>query len=260
MFTVLFLADIIGKPGREALSHRLPALMDLHKPDIIIANGENSAGGFGVTEDCARELFTYGIECITTGNHVWDRKEVVSLFLKENRVIRPANLPEENPGKGIYTGRKNGVKFAILNLLGRVYMGPADCPFKTADRELARLSDDIKIRIVDIHGEATSEKQALGYYLDGRVTAVIGTHTHVATDDLKILPGGTSYITDAGMTGPTESIIGMKKELIIQKFITSMPVRYEVASGPSILEGVVLRISEEGKTIEASKIRDFFNG
>jgi metallophosphoesterase (TIGR00282 family) len=260
MFTVLFLADIIGKPGRQALNHRLPALIDLHKPDIIVANGENSAGGFGVTEDCARELFTYGIECITTGNHVWDRKEVVSLLLKENRVIRPANLPEENPGKGIYTGRKNGVPFAILNLLGRVYMGPADCPFKTADRELARLSDDIKIRIVDIHGEATSEKQALGYYLDGRVTAVIGTHTHVATDDLKILPGGTSYITDAGMTGPAESIIGMKKELIIKKFITSMPVRYEVAPGPAIVEGVVLRISEEGKTVEASKIRDFFNG
>jgi 2',3'-cyclic-nucleotide 2'-phosphodiesterase len=259
VLTIFFIADIIGKPGRKALNHRLPHLIEAHHIDLIIANGENAAGGFGITGETARELLRYGIDCITTGNHVWDHKDVIPFLTDEARVIRPANLPIDNPGRGVYQGEKKGVPYAVINLLGRVYMGVADCPFRTADRELSALEEHIKVRIVDIHGEATSEKQALGFYLDGRVTAVLGTHTHVATDDLKILPGGTAFISDAGMTGPTDSIIGMKKDLILKKFLTTMPVRYEVASGPAMIEGVIIRVSDEGKAQDTLRIREFFD-
>jgi metallophosphoesterase (TIGR00282 family) len=256
---VLFIGDIVGKPGRKIVKDLLPGLSAKHKPDITIANGENLAGGFGITEKVAANLFESGVDLITTGNHVWDRKEGVPYVTKEYRVLRPANYPLGAPGNGsiVYTVR-DVIKVAVLNLSGRVFMNDIDCPFSVADKEVERLSGMTGIIIVDFHAEATSEKIAFGYFLDGRVSAVLGTHTHVQTADERVLQGGTAYISDVGMTGPLESVIGLEKEQIIQRFVTGMPQKYEVAKGPTVLCAVVVEIDDNtgmSKSIERIMIQ-----
>jgi metallophosphoesterase (TIGR00282 family) len=250
---ILFIGDVVGKPGREAVKELLPKLSLQYKPDLTIANGENIAGGFGITEKVASDLFKAGVDLITTGNHVWDRKDGVPYLAKEYRVLRPANYPSGAPGNGsiVYTV-KGEKKVAVLNVSGRVFMAALDCPFAVADDEVRRLGEITSKIVVDFHAEATSEKIAFGYFLDGRVSAVLGTHTHVQTADEKILPGGTAYITDVGMTGPSESVIGLEKKQIIQRFLNGMPQKYEVAKGPSALSAVAVEI--DNNTGRASSI------
>jgi metallophosphoesterase (TIGR00282 family) len=241
---ILFIGDIVGNPGRKAIKEGLPDLISKLKIDFVIANAENAAGGFGITESIGEELFSLGIHVLTSGNHIWDKKEAVTYILKENRLLRPANYPPDVPGFGsIVMNTPSGDRVAVLNLSGRVFMSPMDCPFRKAQEEIAALKKQAKIIIVDFHAEATSEKSAIGWYLDGDVSAVIGTHTHVQTADEKILPKGTAFITDVGMTGPADSIIGVKKEQIIQKFLTQIPTRFETAKGETMLSSVVLEIN-----------------
>lgn len=244
--TILFIGDIIGRPGRQALSRELHRLVDRHNVDLVIANGENAAAGFGLTTDVARELFDLGVHCLTSGNHIWDKKEQVPLVLADPRILRPANYGTEVPGCGsaLFT-TPGGVKIGVLNLEGRVYMKNLECPFRTADREIERLRQETAVIFVDFHAEATSEKSALGWYLDGRVSAVVGTHTHVQTADERILTKGTAYMSDAGMTGSFDSVIGIGKEEAIRKFLTQLPVKFEVPKNDIRLNGVVVRIDEQ---------------
>ncbi len=243
---ILFIGDIVGKNGRGAVKALLPNLSDKYKIDLVIANGENIAGGFGLTEELVRDLYKAGVQVITTGNHVWDKKDFVNYIGKDNRVLRPLNYPPGAPGYGsIVYPLPSGLKVAVLNLSGRVFMNALDCPFRTVLPELDRVSRETNIIIVDFHAEATSEKIAFGYYLDGRVSAVIGTHTHVQTADEKILSNGTAYITDVGMTGPVYSVIGMDVSQIIQRFLTAMPARFEAGHGDALLCAVVVEINAE---------------
>jgi len=242
---VLFVGDIIGRPGRTALRAHLHKLIDRYKLDLVIVNGENSAGGFGINEKSATELFDMGVHVITSGNHIWDKKEAVPYLDKEDRVLRPFNYPAGTPGRGSLLYPVGGRTVAVLNLQGRIFMPYIDCPFRAADREIERLSKETNIIIVDVHAEATSEKIALGHYLDGRVSALIGTHTHVQTADEKILPKGTAYITDVGMTGPENSTIGVKNEQVLERFLYQIPTRFEVAKGPTVLCAVVVDINDD---------------
>jgi len=243
---ILFIGDVFGRPGRTIVRERLKELVREHGIDLVLANGENAAAGFGITPALAEDLFDLGIDVLTTGNHVWDKREIVDYFQSVDgdahgparRVLRPANYAPDLPGRGVYEGRKNDVPYAVINLQGRIFKASNEDPFRTADRLLNQLKT--KIILVDIHAEATSEKIALGWYLDGRVTAVVGTHTHIPTADERVLPGGTAYITDVGMTGPYESVIGVKKELIIGRFLNNMPVRFEPATGDIRLCAVVI--------------------
>lgn len=238
---LMLIGDIMGRPGREAVSALLPELIAEHNVDFTIANGENAAAGLGITEKTAHALFEAGIDCLTSGNHIWAQKEALGLLEREPRLLRPANYPPGAPGHGlgVYTSHR-GDRVAVLNLLGRVFMDPMDSPFEVADRALETLGD-VDAIIVDFHAEATSEKVALGRYLDGRVTAVIGTHTHVMTADETVLPQGTAYLTDAGMTGPVESVIGIAVDISLHRFLTGMPARFEVPKrGPCILSAVVI--------------------
>lgn len=240
---VLFIGDIVGSPGRRIVLERLADLAANEKVDLVIANGENAASGFGITPRLVEELLGAGCEVLTGGNHIWDRKEILEFVAGEPRILRPANFAAGNPGRGVYCGTaRNGVRYAVLNLQGRVFMAANDCPFRAADRELAALPADIKVIVVDFHAEATSEKQAMGWYLDGRVSAVIGTHTHVATADARVLPQGTGFITDAGMTGPHNSVIGMDKKAVLQRFLDGLPARFEVAEGDVRMSTVLLEI------------------
>lgn len=240
---ILFLGDIFGQPGRRIVKELLPALRDELAPDLILANGENAAAGFGITPALVEELLDLGIAALTSGNHIWDRKEIIP-YLSEHadgRLLRPANYPPEAPGRGLYLGKTAaGVEYAVLNLQGRVFMPTIECPFRTADALLEKIPPTVRIRIVDVHAEATSEKLALGWHLDGRVTAVVGTHTHIPTADETILPGGTAYITDLGMTGPYDSVIGIEKKAVIRKFFDQMPARFEVAKGDTRLCAVLI--------------------
>jgi hypothetical protein len=250
---VLFIGDIVGKPGRRAVREFLPSLISKLKIDLTIANCENAAGGFGITEKVAQELFSYGIEIMTSGNHIWDKKEAVGYIEKEDRILRPLNYPPSVPGRGSIILSVNGLKVAVLNLSGRVFMHHMDCPFRRVDEELEKLKDKASIVLIDFHGEATSEKIAFGYYVDGRVSAVIGTHTHVQTADEQILPGGTAYITDVGMTGPVHSVIGVEVKDIIEKFITQMPKKFNTAKGEAMFSGVIMEIdpaSAKAKSIK----------
>ncbi|HMK24314.1 MAG TPA: TIGR00282 family metallophosphoesterase [Terriglobales bacterium] len=247
---ILFVGDIFGRPGRTILKEKLPGLVKEHSIDLIIANGENSAAGFGITPPLAEELFELGIDVITTGNHIWDKREIVDFFQMADgnphspsrRLIRPANYAPDLPGHGIYEGRKGEVAYAVINLQGRVFMAANDDPFRVADQLLKDL--EAKVILVDMHAEATSEKISMGWYLDGRVTAVVGTHTHVPTADERVLPNGTAYITDVGMTGPFDGVIGVKKELVLGKFLNNMPVRFEAATGDVRLCAVVVDCDE----------------
>jgi len=254
---VLCIGDIMGEPGRRAVARAVPRLVAQHQIDVVIGNGENVAGGFGITPELAEELFEMGLSVITTGNHAWDKKEVLEYFPRESRLLRPANYPAGVPGKGsVVIETAGGERLAVLQLMGRAYMPTIDCPFQVAKREVSRLKQETSAVIVDMHAEATSEKMAMGYYLDGDVTAVVGTHTHVQTADNQILPKGTAYITDIGMTGPLHSVIGVKKELAIDKFLTGMPRRFEVASGPSVFCAVFLELDARlGKAIAFERIR-----
>ncbi len=243
---VLFIGDIVGEAGRKALREGILKLVERLKIDFVIANAENAAGGFGITRSVGEEIFSLGVDILTSGNHIWDKKEAVAYIARENRLLRPANYPEDVPGHGsIVVTTSAGEKVAVLNVSGRVFMNQADCPFKVSKKEISRLKRQTNIIIVDFHAEATSEKSAFGWFLDGEVSAVIGTHTHVQTADETILPKGTAFITDIGMTGPINSIIGIKKEQIIERFLTHMPVRFETAKGISILSAVAIDIDSK---------------
>ncbi len=255
---ILFIGDIFGRPGRTIVKERLPELVEKYSVDLIIANGENSAAGFGITPPLADELFDLGIDVMTTGNHVWDKREIIEYFQMADgnphsparRLLRPANFPASMPGWGVYEGQKNGVSYAVINLQGRVFMGASDDPFHFVDKLLEKIK--AKVVFVDFHAEATSEKVAFGWYLDGRVTAIVGTHTHIPTADENVLPKGTAYITDVGMTGPYDSVIGVRKELVIDKFVGGMPARFEAATGDVRLCGVVVEC--DAKTGRATRI------
>jgi len=253
---LLFIGDIIGKPGRQAVSRELHRLVDRYMVDLVIANGENAAGGIGITEETANDLYKCGIDVLTSGNHIWDKKESVAFVNREEKLLRPANYPEGAPGRGsgLFT-TAGGARVAVLNLEGRVFMNNLDCPFRTADREIARLQAETPIILVDFHAEATSEKTSLGWYLDGRVSALIGTHTHIQTADERILPGGTAYLTDAGMTGSIDSVIGVRKEEAITKFLSQLPKKFEVAKNNLRLNAVVISVDEEsGKAVSVERI------
>ena len=254
---VLFIGDIFGEPGRRAVARNVPRLVAQRQIDIVIGNGENAAGGFGITPELAEELFDLGLAVITTGNHAWDKKEILDYFPREPRLLRPANYPTGVPGYGsVVVESASGEQVGVLQLMGRAYMPTLDCPFQVAKKELVMLKKRTVAVIVDMHAEATSEKMAMGHHLDGEVVAVVGTHTHVQTADDQILPKGTAYLTDIGMTGPLHSVIGVKKELAIEKFLTGMPRRFEVASGPSVFCAVLLELDARlGKALSIERIR-----
>jgi metallophosphoesterase (TIGR00282 family) len=253
---VLFIGDIVGSPGRQIVHDRLADIVAQRQIDLVIANGENSASGFGITPRLAEELLKMGIDVLTGGNHSWDRKEILEYMSHEPRLLRPANFPEGNPGSGLYIGTaKNGVKYAVLNLQGRVFLTPIDDPFKKADSELAKIPANVAFVFVDMHAETTSEKLAMGWYLDGRVTAIVGTHTHVATADEHVLPEGTAFITDVGMTGPHRGVIGMDRQGIIRKFLDGLPARFEVASGDVQMNCVLIETDEEALPNAAGRLR-----
>ncbi len=239
---ILMIGDVIGNPGRRAIRALVPALRQEHSIDMVIANGENTAGGFGLTLDTASELLDNGVDVLTSGNHIWDQKEIIPYLEEGLPLIRPANYPDA-PGRGTLV--YNNVM--VVNLMGRVFMPPLDCPFRTADRILqeAEASESPQVILVDFHAEATSEKQALGWYLDGRVSAVVGTHTHVGTVDSRILPKGTAYVSDVGMTGPMDSVIGSDIGAVIDRFLTGMPQRLPVSSGPVVLNSVLIDVDQD---------------
>lgn len=254
---VLFIGDIVGKVGRITLKALLPNLVDRYKLDIVIANGENIAGGFGITDKTADEILKCGVHIITSGNHIWDKKESVPYITKENRILRPLNYPPGVPGYGsILHTASNGAKIAVVNISGRVFMSNLDCPFRVGEKEINKLRESTKNIIVDFHAEATSEKIAFGYFVDGKVSAVVGTHTHVQTADEKILPNGTAYITDVGMTGSSVSVIGIETEQIIERFLYQMPMKFETAKGAGIFSAVVIEINEAtGKATAIKRIQ-----
>jgi 2',3'-cyclic-nucleotide 2'-phosphodiesterase len=253
---ILFIGDIVGSPGREMLAKHLAEIVARERADLVIINGENSAAGFGITPKIADELLALGADVITGGNHSWDKKEIQEYIPNEPRLLRPANFPK-SPGRGLYVGTsRGGVRYAVLNLQCRVFMAPLDCPFRTADAELAKIPSDVKIIFADMHAEATSEKQAMGWYLDGRVSVVVGTHTHVATADERVLPNGTAFITDVGMTGPHESVIGMDRGAMVKRFLDSMPTKFEVAIGDVRINGVIADIDDStGRARSIARVR-----
>jgi 2',3'-cyclic-nucleotide 2'-phosphodiesterase len=242
---VLFIGDIFGRPGRDLVRDGLSAIVDRYSIDFVIANAENAAGGFGITREIGDELLDLGVDVMTSGNHIWDKKEALDYIGAEPRLLRPANYPAGVPGRGAYVGRTpDGRPVAVLNLMGRVFMPNIDDPFAAALREIDALQPRPRIIVVDFHAEATSEKLAMGWHLDGRVTAVFGTHTHVQTADEQLLPGGTAYITDTGMTGPHDGIIGVDREAALSRFLTAMPARFDPATGNPRLHAVVLQADE----------------
>lgn len=258
MLRVLMVGDIVGRPGRKVLRDLLRTYRKKFNLDLIIANGENAAGGNGLNNAVANELYDSGIDIITMGNHTWDKREILDFIDHDHTLVRPANYPPGTPGHGsVIFSMDNKTKVAVINLSGRVFLSPLDCPFRCADKIIDEIKKNTQIIIIDFHAEATSEKIAFGWHMDGRVSAVIGTHTHVQTADERILPHGTGYITDVGMTGPRDSVLGIDKELVIQKFISQMPVRFEVAAGPIQFNGIILDICRNtGKTLRIERINE----
>ncbi len=256
MKKILFIGDIIGKYGRQICRELLPDLREKLKPDFIIANGENSAHGYGITEKVYNGLMDMGIDAITMGNHMWDKREITKIMEKFPNMVRPANYPDGVPGKRFVIIERDGVKLAIANLNGRTFMPPIDCPFQVIDKLLPTIQKETNIILIDIHAEATSEKNAMGWYLDGRVSVVLGTHTHVMTTDEQVLPKGTAYITDVGMVGGSNSIIGMNKEQILKRFLTSMSAKFEPTdTGPKLFNAVLIEVDEKsGKASKITKI------
>lgn len=252
---LLFLGDIVGRPGREAVRDAIPRFVEKHQPDFLVANAENAAGGVGLTPELAMELFSLGLDVLTLGNHAFSKKEITSILDSELRVIRPLNFPPGVPGRGYTVVERNGVRLGVVNLLGRVFSEVhLDCPFRAADAALSALVTKADFVIVDFHADATSEKAALGFYLDGRAGAVIGTHTHVQTADERILPKGTAFITDAGMCGPVDSVIGMRPADSIQRFLTQIPERLEVAGGKAMVQGVLVDWNDAGRPTNIERV------
>lgn len=252
---ILFIGDIIGKPGRRAVRELLPWIIEERRIDFVIANCENAAAGFGVTGEVVEELYGCHIDILTSGNHIWDKKEIVDFVEGYETLLRPANYPPGAPGRGsVVVATPGGVRIGVINLAGRVFMNPLDCPFRTADREIEKIKNRAQAIVVDMHAEATSEKIAMGWYLSGRVAAVLGTHTHVQTADDRILPGETAYITDVGMTGPFDSVIGIKKEVILQRFLLQIPNKFDVAKGDVRLQGVTVEIDPDGRAVGIERI------
>jgi metallophosphoesterase (TIGR00282 family) len=253
---ILFIGDIIGKPGRDLLQKGLRALVEHHRVDFVIANAENAAGGFGITKDVGDSILDLGVEVMTSGNHIWDKKEAIEYIAGEPRLLRPANYPAGVPGRGSYVAQSgDGRAVGVINVMGRVFMTPIDDPFAIVLREIEAMRHKTKLIVVDFHAEATSEKVAMGWHLDGRVTLVVGTHTHVQTADERILPGGTAYMTDAGMTGPHDSIIGMEREPALARFLTGMPSRFEPATGNPRLNGIVVDADDKtGRAVAVTRI------
>ncbi len=241
--TILALGDVIGKPGRKALATTLPSLVEETKAEFVVVNGENASGGLGLRPKEADELLAAGATVLTTGNHIWRHKEIRSYLNDSDRVVRPANYPWQAPGHGwCIASSSSGVEVGVLNLQGLLFMDALDCPFTVAQRVVEEIRRKTKVILVDFHAEATSEKRALGHHLDGKVSAVFGTHTHIPTADAEVLPGGTGYLTDLGMCGPTDSVIGIRKEPAIERFITKLPTPFQVASGRIRLQGVIIRV------------------
>jgi metallophosphoesterase (TIGR00282 family) len=240
---IAFLGDVVGKTGRRAVAWCTPRIRERHRADLLVANAENSAGGFGINPTGIAEMEAAGIAFFTTGNHVWDKREGVALLDSKSNIVRPANYPDA-PGRGLALVPGTDGLVAVLNVQGRVFMPPLDCPFRTTDRLLCELPTSAKVILVDFHGEATSEKIAMGYYLDGRVSLVLGTHTHVPTKDARILPGGTGYVTDVGMTGSYDSILGVRKEDVIERFLSMRPTRFEVAKNDVRCDYIVADVDE----------------
>jgi hypothetical protein len=254
--TVICVGDVFGEPGRRAVQMLLPKLKKQHEADLAVVNVENSASGFGVTPLIARTFLEQGVDVMTSGNHIWDKKEIIEYIGKENLLLRPANYPPGTPGTGSIVIKAGPHKVAVLNLMGRVFLPQLDCPFRKADEELERLRAETPIIVVDMHAEATSESQAMGWHLDGRVSVVVGTHRHVQTADERLLPKGTAYITDLGLTGPTDSVIGVEPELALARFLSGMPNRFEPAKGPAMLQGAVIRIDPEtGRGLSIERLR-----
>jgi metallophosphoesterase (TIGR00282 family) len=242
---IAFIADVFGRPGRRTVEHIVPKLKDEHAPDLIIANLENAAGGFGITPKAFGELERAGVQFFTSGNHIWDKREGIELLNSRNNIVRPANYPGNSDGVGFRVISVGDVSVAIVNLQGRTFMPPLDCPFRAADQILKNLGDKCRVRIIDMHAEATSEKKAMAYYVDGRASAVLGTHTHVPTKDAQILPNGTAFVTDVGMTGANHSILGVAPEPAIQRFLDMRPKRFDVANTDLRSDLVVIDIDEE---------------
>lgn len=254
LYTILFLGDVVGKPGRTAVQEGLPSLKNTYRPLFTIVNGENSAGGVGITPEIAEEFFKLGADAITLGNHAFNKREIVPYLEKNRPIVRPANMPEGVPGRGLAHVEKQGVRLAVINLCGRVYMESYDDPFAASDR----LVDGLQTPhvFVDFHAEATSEKIAMGWHLAGRATAVVGTHTHVTTADERVLPGGTATITDVGMCGPRDSVLGMDREIILRRFRTTLPERFEVAREPGVICGVVIDVEKDtGRAVSIARVR-----
>jgi hypothetical protein len=241
---ILFIGDVVGKPGRQVLARVLPRLRAEYCPDVVVANAENAAGGFGITPPIGEELFELGIDLLTSGNHVWDKKEVEGYLAKEARLLRPANYPPEVPGSGAQVVERGGRRVGVLNLQGRTFMPPIDCPFRVGEREIDQLRVATPMILVDFHAEATSEKQAFAWWVDGRVSVVVGTHTHVQTADDRILPGGTAFISDVGMTGSQDAVIGMEREAVIERFLMQLPRKFVTAASNLWLCGVVVDVDE----------------
>lgn len=243
---ILFIGDIVGRPGRELVRRGLAALVEHHAIDLVIANAENAAAGFGITREIGEQLLEWGVDVMTSGNHIWDKKEALDYIGTEPRLLRPANFPAGAPGNGRYLARtKDDVSVGVVNVMGRAFMAPLDNPFAVVLREIEALRARTRIIFVDFHAEATSEKIAMGWHLDGKVTAVVGTHTHVQTSDERILPKGTAYLTDVGMTGPHDSVVGVEIDAALGKFLTGLPARFETASGNPRLHAVIVDADEQ---------------
>jgi 2',3'-cyclic-nucleotide 2'-phosphodiesterase len=256
---ILFLGDVVGRPGRRGVTSLLPRLIARETIGFVVANCENAAGGKGVDPDAAEELYDAGVDVLTSGNHIWQHRTIVPYMAEDRRLLRPLNFPRGVPGRGwtVHVGRRAPVPVGVVNLIGRVFMGAADCPFAAADAALDELRGETAIIVVDMHGEATSEKVAMGRFLDGRVSAVLGSHTHVQTADDGILPGGTAYLTDAGMCGPEASVLGMKTEGVIRRFLTQMPTRFEVATGVVLIQGALVDVDESsGRATAIRRVRE----
>jgi metallophosphoesterase (TIGR00282 family) len=254
---IFFIGDIVGKPGRQAINRLLRKVINDYGVEFTIANGENAAGGMGMTPAIAIEILDQGVDILTSGNHIWAKKEIFPFLDKESRILRPANYPPHVPGRGAGLFQsKNGEKIGVINLEGRVFMKHLDCPFRIGEKEIETLRRETPIDLVDFHAEATSEKVAMGWFLDGRVTAVLGTHTHVQTSDEKILDGGTAYITDVGMTGPLDSVIGIRKQVAVNRLLTQIPWKFDVATEEVEMQGVIVEVEEEtGRSKRIQRIR-----
>ncbi len=254
---ILFAGDVVGKPGRHILKEGLEKLRGEHEFDFVVANVENAAAGFGVTPDIADQFFNMGIDVLTSGNHIWDKKEIMPYLGREPRLLRPINYPPSCPGTGRYLARTaSGTPVAVLNVQGRVFMPAIDCPFQAMEREIPLAAKEARVILVDMHGEATSEKMAMGWFLDGKVSVVVGTHTHIPTADERVLPGGTAYITDLGMCGPFESVIGIEREASISRLVKGIPAKFETAKNDPWLNAVMLDVDEStGKARSIERIR-----